>query len=325
MSNRKANVNVKGVWLLLMILVNCGNLLAQEYKIQVRDRLSVTFWQEPDLNTEVVVSQNGTIDLPVVGRTLVVGLSAPEISDKIIEEISRYRINITQVSVRISQYEGNKIYVTGQVGAPGTYSFEVIPNLWRILQEAGGLLETADLQQITVVRGSETGGNIITVDLTEYFEKGELSRLPALHGGDTIHVPASALAAGTGGPGGTATSSPFTARNEIYVFGAVVTPGRYALEKDIDLLDAIVLAGGPTDNAKLSEVKIVSEVDQTEGIIRVDLNRFLSHAYPGPPRLSPGDTIYIPRKANPVTFLLSRVLLPIVTSASVFLVVNAVR
>ncbi len=298
-----------------------AQLLAQPYRIQPGDRLFVAFWQEPDLNTEVVVSQDGTIDLPVVGRSYVVGFTTAEISEKIIEEISRYRINITQVSVNVKQYEGNKIYVTGQVGVPGTYSFEVIPSLWRILQEAGGLLETANVEQITVIRSGDTRGDIIPVDLTRYFERGDVALLPVLHGGDTIHVPAN-TAPGQSAP---ATSSPFTPRNEIYIFGAVATPGRYTLEKNVNLLDAIVLAGGPTDNAKLSEVKILNEQDRSSGIMQVDLNRFLKRSFPGPPRLNPGDTVFIPKKANPVSFLLSRVVLPVVTSASVFLIANSLR
>ena len=296
------------------------SLPGQQYVLQVGDRLVITFWQEPDLNANPVVAQNGTVEIPIAGRIQAVGLTASELSQRIIDEISRYRIKITQASVVINEYQGNKIYVTGQVGAPGTYSFEVIPNLWRVLQEAGGLSETANLEKISVIRESEGSGDILQVNLTRYFERGDVSQLPELQGGDTIHVP---TRPSINSP--VDVSSPFAQKNEIYIAGEVVSPGRYNLERDIDLWDAIILAGGPTPSANLSDVKILNRREGENGMMKINLKEYLERSEPEPPILVPGDKIFIPRRSSTGTFILTRILLPVFTGAMVILILDALR
>jgi len=296
------------------------SLPGQQYVLQVGDRLEITFWQEPDLNTTPVVAQNGTIEIPVAGRIQAAGLTVSELSQKIIDEISRYRIKITQASVVINEYQGNKIFVTGQVGTPGTYSFEVIPNLWRVLQEAGGLSETANLEKISVIRESEGSGDILQVDLTRYFERGDVAQLPELRGGDTIHVPTRPSVSSL-----VDVSSPFAQKNEIYIAGEVVSPGRYNLERNIDLWDAIILAGGPTPSANLSDVKILNRREGENGMMKINLKEYLDRSEPEPPILVPGDKIFIPRRSSTGTFILTRILLPVFTGAMVILILDALR
>ena len=296
------------------------SLPGQQYVLQVGDRLEITFWQEPDLNTTPVVAQNGTIEIPVAGRIQAAGLTVSELSQKIIDEISRYRIKITQASVVINEYQGNKIFVTGQVGTPGTYSFEVIPNLWRVLQEAGGLSETANLEKISVIRESEGSGDILQVDLTRYFERGDVAQLPELRGGDTIHVPTRPSVSSP-----VDVSSPFAQKNEIYIAGEVVSPGRYNLERNIDLWDAIILAGGPTPSANLSDVKILKRKEGENGMMKINLKEYLDRSEPEPPILVPGDKIFIPRRAGVGSFLLTRILVPVITATVVGIVVATIR
>lgn len=298
-----------------------GLSLSQQYRLEIGDRLRIAFWQEPGMNSEVKIGQDGRIELPVIGRIRASGLTTSELADNIVEQVSRYRINITQASITVTEYQGNKVYLTGQVGSPGTYSFEVMPNLWRVIQEAGGLLETADPTRISIIGTGEGKGNITEVDLTRYFEGGDPNLLPGVTGGETIHVPSRPV----GGAGQNGGSSPFSARNEIYIMGAVAAPGRYNLEEDIDVLDALVLAGGPTDNAKLSDVRIMKRWDGKRAMMKIDINNYLEHSEPGPPPLSAGDTIFVPEKAGAGKFVVNSLLLPILTSATVLLVVQLIQ
>lgn len=295
-------------------------LFSQQYVIQAGDELNITFWQRPELNTSATVSHDGTIELPIIGRIKAQGLTPSGLSERIVEQISRYRIDVTQAAVAVTEYQSNKIYVTGQVASPGGYSFEVIPNLWKILQEAGGPLETAELDKVTIIRAGKNAGKIIQVDLTKYFEEGDVSKLPKLYGGDSIHVPGITPA----GPGGSvsARSSPFLAKNEIFILGEVASPGRYDFEKDLNLLDALILAGGPTTAAKLSNVKVFKRWEKYAGMVKIDLKDYLNSSDPAPLFLHPGDTIYVPRKANTSQFILTNVLVPITTSALVFILID---
>ena len=44
---------------------------------------------------------------------------------------------------------------------------------------------------------------------------------------------------------------------QIYVLGSVRTPGRIALTSNVDVLQAMALAGGPDQFAKLSRIRII--------------------------------------------------------------------
>ncbi len=309
---------------LLILLVFCSTTGAsgQEYVIQAGDKLNVTFWQQPDLNTEATVSYTGMIDLPVIGRIRAAGNTPSQLSEKIVGQMSHYRINITQASVVLTEYQRNKVYVTGQVGAPGPYSFEVVPNLWKILQEAGGPLETADLKRVTIIRPGQKN-NIMAIDLTAFFENGDINTLPTIYGGDTINVPGIPITSGSEASTG---QSPFLSKNEIYLMGEVASPGRYNFEKDLSLLDALVMAGGTTQSAKLSDIRLLKRLKfGNTTLMKINLNDYLTKSEPRPLRLHPGDTIYVPRKAGAMSFILTRLLIPIATSVSILLVVNTIR
>jgi len=170
------------------LIIFTGFASAQEYKIGPEDVLSVTFWQEPQLNTNVRVNQNGTIVLPVIGTITAAGLTPNELAAKIVRRISVFNRNISQASVLVTQYESNKVYVTGSVQNPGKYSFEVIPDLWKIILEAGGPTETAKLDQVKIIRGGDEAGDISNVDLSEFLKRGDLSKLPPVYPGDTLYA-----------------------------------------------------------------------------------------------------------------------------------------
>jgi competence protein ComEA len=72
---------------------------------------------------------------------------------------------------------------------------------------------------------------------------------------------------------------------EIYVGGAVNNPGFYTLYAGDDIKDVIRAAGGLTDGADLSEVKLsVSETDKDEISQKININKaeaWLLEALPG--------------------------------------------
>ena len=322
---RKGDLRIQLCVVVLLLFSLVGFLqpaFAQEYIIQAGDFLAITFWQQPDLNTEVTVSQGGTIDVPVIGRTTAAGLTPAQLSDKIVDHMSRYRINITQASVKVRQYEGNKVFVTGQVAAPGAYTFEVMPDLWRILQEAGGPLETADLTHVTIIRGEGTQGKIIPVDLSQYFKDGNVLGLPRIQGSDTIHLPAVQASAGAS----EVPTSPFLDRSEIYLAGAVASPGRYNLEKHQDILDALIMAGGPAPDAKLTDVRVIKRLAfGNTSVLKINLQKYLERAEPRPPLLHPGDTIFVPRKRGGLAVFAESLLLSVASAALFYWLFGTIR
>jgi len=313
---------------LILILLNI-KAIAQEYNIGPEDVLAITFWQQPQLNTNVRVSHNGTIILPVIGTITAASLTPTELATKIVDRISQFNRNISQASVVVVQYGSKKVYVTGHVLNQGKYAFEVIPDLWKIILEAGGPAETAMLTQVKIIRSGVDAGKIITVDLTEFLGDGDISKLPPIYAGDTIKIPGISIPTtdtGTQSPGGVTETQ--IEEDIIYIYGQVVRPGGYRFTRNMDLLEAIIIAGGPSSAAKLNEVKVITRGNPYSSVATVDLEQYAKTGNPAPFLLNPGDTIFIPtQKALMSRFfqsgnLVYDILRIAVTAATSFLIFN---
>lgn len=266
----------------------------QEYVIGSGDVLAVTFWQKPELNTESRVNVAGNIELPLIGAVKAAGLTPGQLRDAIISRISLLDIRITQVAVVVREYASKIVYVTGSVLTPGKLRFEVIPNLWQIVLEAGGPQPTALLNDVTIVRSE--GGKIIRADLTRALEQGDFSILPPIYPGDTVHIPGLPTAGEGGGTASSLPVSPLERREVVYIFGQVVQPGVFNLDKNMDLLDALVLAGGPTETANLKKVKLFFRGRQQAEMALIDMDHYMRRSVPLPLLLHPGDAVYVPRR-----------------------------
>jgi len=79
-----------------------------------------------------------------------------------------------------------------------------------------------------------------------------------------------------------------------YIWGQVRKPGLYIVPDNTDLLTLISLAGGPTEDAKLSKIKIIRPTTTGKKIIIVDLKKYMENGDKELiPELKPGDTIII--------------------------------
>ena len=309
----------------LLLSVHIRPAAAQEYVLEPGDKIGITFWQQPDLNMETRIDASGKIDVPVAGRLTAAGLTISQLSAKIVERIGLYNRNITQALVQVLEYGSKRIYITGAVALPGIHTFEVMPNVWEAILQAGGPLETAKLDKVTIVRGGEVNGQVIPVDLKAFFDQSDLTKLPELRPGDNIHVPGGTAGGAAGGAGGAAggggaavaSSGGLFQRNQvIYIYGQVVVPGRYEIEKDMDVLQALILAGGPlfmlrasgagpTIEPDMKRVKIITHGPEGPLVYEVDLENYSNEAVPYPLKIRPGDTIYVPRKESYTKFIIS--------------------
>ena len=79
-----------------------------------------------------------------------------------------------------------------------------------------------------------------------------------------------------------------------YIWGQVRNPGLYIVPDDTDLLTLISSAGGPTENAKLSKIRIIRSTAESEKVIWVDLKEYLETGQAELiPILKPGDTVIV--------------------------------
>lgn len=83
---------------------------------------------------------------------------------------------------------------------------------------------------------------------------------------------------------------------KINVWGEVSRPGVYEVTDNSDLISVISVAGGPTDAARLTKVKLIRNYAHRKQIIKFNLKKYLNDAaMKDVPKILPGDTVVIPK------------------------------
>ena len=253
-----------------------------EYLIGPGDVLSISVWRHPDLERNVVVRSSGTITFPPVGDLTAAGRTPTELSREIMQRLRDYTRETTQVTVSMAAFNSRAVYLTGQVTAPGRYSFERLPDILQLLSQAGGALPGADLANVSIIRPALGGPQVIRVDVTAYMRGQTTSPRPELRPGDTVEVPPLMLGGAMTGPG------------LVYVFGEVGSPGAYPSTEGLDLLQLLALAGGTTPSARIDEVAVVMDGGTGHVVATVDLERVVADGSANPFFLRAGDRVIVP-------------------------------
>ena len=190
-------------------------------------------------------------------------------------------------SQRIRQESSKSIYIMGQVGSPGRYSFNENMHFIDILAAADGPTGTADIRNIRV---THRNGNrkVSKLDLAMYFETGDETLFPNVLPGDTIFVPEK-------------NKDWLRTPKErvVRIMGAVQKPGRYNFDDTMSILDVLAEAGGPSNSALIDKIVVVNHSCCKEQSRVFDLEAFIkSPNSANIPVLRAGDTLYVPDKGQ---------------------------
>lgn len=281
------------LFLFSVILISTSAFAQQPYIIGSEDILEIRFWQDNNLDVLVRVTNDGRVSLDIIGEISAAGQTTVQLEREIIRQMSRYNSAISQVVVQVTEYNNQKVFISGQIQVSGKFTFEVIPDLWTIINEAGGVTEFGDLERVLIIRGGKNAGKVETVNVRALVATGRLNELPAIYSGDTIEIPRTPA-----GLPASILSQSQDLRNLFYVMGEVNMPGAITLEKNIDILDAIALAGGATPDANLGKAKIITKVGMGTQIKRVNLKKYTDEAIAGRVFIMPEDVIILPRKGG---------------------------
>ena len=161
------------------------------YRLRPLDVLNVRVFQEQDLDTVYKVNQNGMIVLPLINAVKVAGLSVQE-AQKLIKELYEkdYLVN-ADVSIFITEYCPQRVYVIGQVNRPGEVIFppEETMTLSKAIAGAGGTTRLANQRAMNIKRLMPDGAvKVFEVDLRAILNDQNAKDFP-IYEGDTIEVP----------------------------------------------------------------------------------------------------------------------------------------
>jgi polysaccharide export outer membrane protein len=286
---------------------------AQEIRLRRGDRLQLTVPERQEMNRQLVVGDNGSVTIPVIGDIDVQGLTLSEARDLILRRLTEIYTSIRNINLTVVGDESKRyIYVHGQVLTPGRYEFANNPNVWEAVREAGGALPTAGLETVRIIRASDSDRRTFLVNLQQVIENGNFESLPVLKPGDTVIIPEKAVQ--------------YTGNDAVRVIGAVVNPSSYKLSGDKTLVDAILAAGGPTENADLSNVRVIRHLAEGSVVTyEIDFKEYLENgdSRQNPP-IHPDDTVSIPSEQNVLRVILTdpAFLLGTITAAATIIAVT---
>lgn len=160
----------------------------QSYLIGCGDILQVLVWGHDELTTNNVVRPDGNISLPLIGDIQAEGLSVDDLKKEMNRRMGEY-IQEPSVSVSVSEINSLKIYIIGEVRAPGEQNLISYTTVLQAIARAGGLTEFAKRNKIQIIRTQGDEKIKIKFNYNQVIKGKKLDQNIPLKPGDVILVP----------------------------------------------------------------------------------------------------------------------------------------
>ncbi len=187
--------------IVLLVLLGswCGSLLVAEekssvpvdYVLQPLDLIRILVFQEPDLERQVRISQEYTVNLPLIGQISLEGKSVRQAEELIGQLYDKDFLRNPQITITVIEYTPRTVQVLGAVNQPGSIAFtpEQQMGLVEAIARAGGQARIADLKRVRLSRpGPDGTTETVTINVDDIM-KGTSNDRWLLQKGDVIFVP----------------------------------------------------------------------------------------------------------------------------------------
>jgi len=166
---------------------------AVEYVIQPGDELELIFRHTPELNVLVQVRPDGGFSAPIVHAVLAAGKTVEELRSELTVSYAT-ELYEPDVAVIVRNFAGHQVHVGGEVGEPGVYPMVRPTTALEAVFAAGGLLPSARLSEVLVIRKSEASYIVVPLALDDAIDGSDPKQNLVLLPYDIIFVPRSTIA-----------------------------------------------------------------------------------------------------------------------------------
>jgi protein involved in polysaccharide export with SLBB domain len=187
------------------------------------------------------------------------------------------------------------VRVLGEVVRPSRVEWADEMSLLDLLAHVGGPTSRADTSNIEVVTPLPTGETKkYNFDLDTFIKSGSHDReLPLVRAGSTIRIHDLPHDPKDNKSQWVRQSS----EKSIYIFGQVGSPGRYMFTDQMNFLDILSAADGPTGNADIHNIRVTHRSGDYAKVSKLNLSLYFETGDESLiPDVKMGDTIYIPEK-----------------------------
>ena len=262
--------------IILLFFIVSTTLFSDVYRIQEGDTLLIAVIGQPEYTHSVQVREDGMIsyfggDLEVAGQT------AAEVTQRIREFLVNENLVSNPVIMVSPVLQEHGIFVGGAVKTPGRYpiSPETDIGLYRAIALAGGMAENADRQGVQLIR-TESTQKVETYNLSTNLPYRNIR----VNVNDLVFV------------------MPLSV---VEVQGQVQVPGNLFIRGQISIEQALARAGGLTQEADLTAVKVEKDGKLSEFNLSEQFWKSPANSSPLP-TLSNGDVLFVPNvfKVEPI-------------------------
>ncbi|WP_159467230.1 SLBB domain-containing protein [Dyadobacter sp. 3J3] len=230
------------------------------YVVGPGDNLNIYLYNYAEATYKTIVSRDGFITIVRLGNIYVNGRTIEEVRKILIDKFSKFTPGLigengetakTKLMVTLGEIRNVKVFVTGEVINPGTYTITSLASAFNALYQAGGPNEIGSFRDVRVVRA----GKVIShMDIYDYLVNGKIDGDIRVQDNDNIVVG--------------------FYKKRVEVTGEMKRPGIYELKPEEKLADVIKYAGGFTDQAYQSRVKIERITAKERKIVDVPQDQF---------------------------------------------------
>lgn len=226
-----------------------------DYILGPKDQLLINVSGNSVVSWDVSVFPGGYIMMPQgIGKVYVGGKTLAAATELIKAKLmaNNYQIgNGTYVDVSITNIRTINVTILGEVRKPGNYPMSSMQTVFNALYASGGPKINGSFRNISVIRGNQV---IETLDIYDFLLYGDMSHNIRLEDNDIIRVPVYDV--------------------RVDVDGEVKRPGIYEVLPGNTLKDVIFFAGGVTDMAYTSRIKIEQTTDKDKRVVDVGYKDF---------------------------------------------------
>jgi polysaccharide export outer membrane protein len=168
---------------------------ATEYRVGPPDQIRVQSKRVREINGQsATIAPDGTVMLPLLGRIHAAGKSPEELSTEL-SYLARDYYEDAGVTVTVTRYASKKIFIFGEVSAPGPYPYYGANTVLETMARAQPT-RLADPEKIQVLRPSPDGDvrKRMTIDLNKMVREGDTTLDAVLEEGDILYIPPNPLA-----------------------------------------------------------------------------------------------------------------------------------
>lgn len=225
--------------LLAALLLSAIPATAQQHSnmvLGIGDDIRIQVFQNPELTLETRISENGTINYPLIGSVALNSSTIPDAEQSLAAALEKGGyVKNPQVNIAILQSRANQVSILGQVTKPGRYPLE--SNAMRItdvLALSGGATSLGD--DVVVLTGTRNSAPFKKlIDVPALFLGADAAENLIVNSGDTLFVPKAPV---------------------FYIYGEAQRPGSYRIERGMTVVKALATGGGPTARGSNSRLQL---------------------------------------------------------------------